>query len=215
MPKCVEGFPKPGEGFPKPWGRKIQIVTKEIQSPGKQKSKFLSSANRAFSRACERIHIATLRADFSLRLAPRTGARGRAKARRRNASPRGRSRACFARAVPQSMPASLPAALTAFWGTKSSDSTDLENRKQNSCRTMRLSAISTDNKDEISSARPAFSPLRQHCVKARVKISPRWLELRLYGRRCIGRYDANGAFKCPYAGTESEEADICGNMMCY
>ncbi len=144
VPRESGVFDKARGRISKATGRKIQIVGKEIQSQGKRiPSVFLPRigafqglAGESKLRDCEPLFSPTRPS------AAGAGARGRATTRRRNASPQGWSRACFARAVPQSMPASLPAALAAFFlETKSNDSTDLENRKQKSCRTMRLSTI--------------------------------------------------------------------------
>ncbi len=122
LTKCVEGFPKPGEA----------------------NSKLLSSANRDYSMVYGRIQIARLASRFSLRLAPQRPAPARVDVRRRAAATRrhkdGAAPAwrepsrnpCPPRFRPRSRP---------FLETKSNDSTDLENRKQKSCRTMRLSTI--------------------------------------------------------------------------
>ena len=122
LPKCVEGFAKPGEGKSKSLGRKFKARGSEIQASFFRESGLFKGLRA--NPDCEPLFSAT---------------------RRRRAWtcawPQGWSRACFARAVPQSMPASIPAALAAFWGTKTNDSTGLENRKQKSRGTVRLSAV--------------------------------------------------------------------------
>src|SRR5208337_2899560 len=133
LTKCVEGFPKPGEGKSKSLGRKFKARGSEFQASFFRESGLFKGLRE--NPNCEPLFSPNRPS------AAGAGARRRAKMRRRNASPQGLSRARLARAVPQSMPASLLAALAAFWGTKSSYSTDLENRKQQSHGTMRLSAI--------------------------------------------------------------------------
>jgi len=128
----VEGFAKPGEGKSKSLGRKFKARGSEIKVSFFHESGLFKGLRA--NPNCEPLFSPNRPS------AAGAGALGRAKTRR-NAPPQGWSRARFARAVPQSMPASLPAALAAFWGTKSSYSTDLENRKQKSRRTVRLSAI--------------------------------------------------------------------------
>src|SRR5271166_4160937 len=121
LPKCGEGFAKPGEGKSKSLGRKFKAGGSEIQASFFRESGLFKGLRA--NPDCEPPFSPTRPS------AAGAGARGRAKTRRPNASPQGLSRARVARAVPQSMPASLPASRP-FWGTKSSYNTDLENRKQ-------------------------------------------------------------------------------------
>ncbi len=107
--KFVEGFAKPGEGKSNSLGRKFKARGSEIQV-----SFFRESSLFKGLRANPNCELASR---FSLRLAPRRPALGRVdvpKIGRRNASAQGLTRACFARAVLQSMTASLPA-WRPFW----------------------------------------------------------------------------------------------------
>src|SRR5208282_2426987 len=117
-------------------GRKIQIIRKEIQSQGKRNPSF-----------------------FLPRIGPFQGLTGESRLRAASltdSTPGGRRRRAWtcedAAATPHHGPASqepshnpcpprLRPRSRPFWGTKSNYSTDLENRKQESHGTVRLSAI--------------------------------------------------------------------------
>jgi hypothetical protein len=99
LPKCVEGFSKPREGKSKSLGRKFKARGSEIQVTFFRESGLFKGLRVNPDR--EPLFSPTRPS------AAGASARGRAKMRRRDASPQGWSRACFARAVPQSMPASL------------------------------------------------------------------------------------------------------------
>ncbi len=107
LTKFVEEFPKPGEGKSKSLGRKSKARGSEIQASFFHESRLFKGLGA--NPDCEPLFLSD---------SPLGGRRGRAKKLPRNASPRGWSRACFARAVPQSMPASPPAALAAFLGNQ-------------------------------------------------------------------------------------------------
>ncbi len=84
---------------------------------------------------------------------------------------------------PQSMPASLPAALAALWGTKSSYSTDLENRQQKSHGAVRLSAITHGSYIRISLARPEpGSTAFKHSTGGRFPFRPGNVRTGEYGK---------------------------------
>ncbi len=122
----VEGFPKPGEGKSKSLGRKFKANGSKFQ--------------------VYFFHESGLFKDLRANLSESPLGGGRRRAWTCEDAPPQRlvtriDRACFARAVPQSMTVSPPAALAAFLGTKSSYITDLENRKQKSHGTVRPSAI--------------------------------------------------------------------------